>query len=376
MAACLSIITARKSTPSEIIDLLVDLGYQIDCYFGENAAAEFLENRPETVDLLLIDYGLVDREGFRFLKQISDIKPLTGVPVLFMAETDELQEIQIPHLQPGTYDFIDPVSGLHFLCGRIAVLLGSSINPLKPDTARKLQNNFFASLSHDLRNPIHGILSYAKFGIKKTQSDQLTKEKSRHYYQSIQDAGKRLLDLLNDIVELAKLDADRISFDICERNLGTVTQGIISELFKEIESKQISLTLNEPEFAVEGHFDAKQIGQVMRRLLVSCFQTAETAAAINLKIETIEAAPENHSAPDCPAIRFTLHHPEAGYSKERLDDLLRLFSQDRDVESTLGQIGLNLAICQRIIAGHAGRIWIEGEPDNGVIFGFDLPIEK
>jgi signal transduction histidine kinase len=376
MAGCISIITAKKSATSEIIDLLVGLGYRIDRFVGENAAAEFLEKRPETVDLLIIDYGLAARDGFRFLKPIGDIKPLTGVPVLFMAETAELREIQIPHLQPGTFDFIDPVSGLHFLSGRIAVLLGSSIKRLKQDTTKISQSNFFASLAHDLRNPIHGILSYAKFGINKTKNDQLTREKSQHYYQSIQDAGTRLLDLLNDIVELAKLDAGRISFDICERNLGTVAQGIISELLKEIESKQISLTLNEPDFPVQGHFDARQIGQVMRRLLVSCFQTAEAAAEIHLKIETIAPAPEIHSAPDYPVIRFTLQHPQGSYSEERLDDLQHLFRQDRDAASTLGQLGVNFAICQRIIARHSGQIWIEGTPNSGVVFGFDLPIKK
>ncbi|MBT4269604.1 MAG: ATP-binding protein, partial [Deltaproteobacteria bacterium] len=174
----------------------------------------------------------------------------------------------------------------------------------------------------------------------------------------------------------AKLDDDKIPFDICQRNLGTVAQGVISELFKEIENNQFSLTLNEPEIPVQGLFDAKQVGQVIRRLLVNCFQTAETSAQISLKIETIEPLPEDLSALDSPAIRFTLYHPEARFSEERLDDLRRLFNQDRDVENTLGQMGLNLAICQRIVTKHEGRIWIESLPGGGVVFGFDLPVEK
>ena len=356
--------------------MLQELGYQAECFCGESAAIEFVENQPETVDLLIIDYGLAKINDFRFLQQLCDTEHPTEVPILFMAGTDELSEIQIPHLQPGTYDFIDPVSGLQYLSGRVALLLQISKKPANPDITGNSQDSFFASLSHDLRNPIHGILSYAKFGIKKTQNDQLTREKSLHYYQSIQDSGTRLLDLLNDIVELAKLDTGRISFDISERNLGTVTQGIISELFKEIERRQVSLILDEPGIPVQGHFDAKQIGNVIRRLLVSCFQTAEAATEIIIKIEAIKPSPEDRFSLDYPAIRFTLHHPEAGYSMERLDDLQRLFNHDPDAESTLGQMGLNFAICQHIIAKHRGRIWIDGQPENGVVFCFILPLGK
>jgi signal transduction histidine kinase len=376
MTAFISIIASKKSSVSVITSLLQDLGYRTDCFVGENAPGAFLKKSSRTVDLLIINYDLAEISDFRFLKQISETDRLSSVSVLFLAKIDELKEIKIPHLQPGSYDFIDPESGLQYLPARVSVLLEISKIRTKSDTKRKSRNSFIASLSHDLRNPIHGILSYAKFGIKKTQTDQLSKEKSLYYYQNIKDAGTRLLDLLNDILELAKLDDDKIPFDICQRNLGTVAQGVISGLFKEIENNQLSLALNEPEIPVQGLFDAKQIGQVIRRLLVNCFQTAETSAQISLKIETIEPLPEDLSALDSPAIRFTLYHPEARFSEERLDDLRRLFNQDRDVENTLGQMGLNLAICQRIVTKHEGRIWIESLPGGGVVFGFDLPVEK
>ena len=378
MTAFISIIASKKSSVSAIIDLLQQWGYRTDRFVGENASGAFLKKPPRTVDLLIIDYDLAEMGDFRFLKQISETDRLSSVPVLFLAETDELQEIQILYLQPGSFDFIDPESGLQYLPGRVSVLLEISKirTKTKSETKRKSQNSFIASLSHDLRNPIHGILSYSKFGIKKTQNDQLSKEKSLYYYQNIKDAGTRLLDLLNDILELAKLNDDKIPFDICQRNLGTVAQGVISGLFKEIENNQLSLALNEPEIPVQGLFDAKQIGQVIRRLLVNCFQTAETSAQISLKIETIEPLPEDLSALDSPAIRFTLYHPEARFSEERLDDLRRLFNQDRDVENTLGQMGLNFAICQRIVTKHEGRIWIESPPGGGVVFGFDLPIVR
>jgi signal transduction histidine kinase len=378
MTAFISIIASKKSSVSAIIDLLQQWGYRTDRFVGENASGAFLKKPPRTVDLLIIDYDLAEMGDFRFLKQISESDRLSSVPVLFLAETDELQEIQILYLQPGSFDFIDPESGLQYLPGRVSVLLEISKirTKTKSETKRKSQNSFIASLSHDLRNPIHGILSYSKFGIKKTQNDQLSKEKSQYYYQSIKDAGTRLLDLLNDILELAKLNDDKIPFDICQRNLGTVAQGAISELFKEIKNNQLSLTLNEPEIPVQGLFDAKQVGQVIRRLLVNCFQTAETSANIILKIETIKPLPEDLSTLDSPAIRFSLHHPEARFSEERLDDLQRLFNKDRDVENTLGQMGLNFAICQRIVTKHKGRIWVESPLGGGVVFGFDLPMAR
>lgn len=386
MTAFISIIAQNKPDISAVTSLLEREGYRTNCFTGKNAAIAFLKNPPESIDLLLLDYELAEKDGFQLLKQLIETGIPAAIPILFMAKAGDSQEIPREYLQPGSYDFIDPESDLPYLNSRVSILLELQklrIRHIEPateeathDKGSKHQNNYFAGLSHDLRNPIHGILSYAKFGIKKTQSDELTREKSLHYYHSILDAGMRLLDLLNDILELTKLNAGKISFDICERNLGTVVKGVMSKLYKEVTDNHLPLTLIEPEDPVLADFDVKQIGYVVHRLLSGFDQTAENTKQTTLKIESVDSSANDRTALDCPAIRFTLHHPEADFSKERQEALQHLCNDDSNNESTLGQMGLNISICQRIIARHNGRLWIESHPDGGTIFGFVLPVRQ
>lgn len=228
---------------------------------------------------------------------------------------------------------------------------------------------WFASLSHDLRNPLHGILSYASFGIKKTGNGQLTEEKSLHYYQSIKDAGSKLLDLLNDITLLAKLDSGRIEIKPAEWNLGTVVQGVISSVSPKLDAKTVSLVFEEPETAAVATFDSKQIGDVIRRLLDSCTRTIVEPVSLTMRVKSLDTgSPENRLGK--PAVGFILEHPDVDYSDQRWAEIQQLLNRGNS-DKKPGEIGLSLAICNRIIGLHGGWIGVEKTGD-GVVFGFTL----
>ncbi|MBU2646937.1 hypothetical protein KKI24_19675 [bacterium] len=378
MAASISIIAENKAAISKIKVLLENQGHRTTCFTGKNEPAEFLKDPPQQINLLILDVSLIQIDDFLFLEEIVKTGLTDTTPILFLGSTHE--QPQIPHLKPGWFDFIDPESDLQQLESRVAVLLEiqklqAQLNATTPGEGEKLQNSFLGSMSHDLRNPIHSILSYAKFGLEKSKNGALTDEKSQHYYQSIRNAGNRLLSLLNDILELTNLDDNRIPFNICERNLESVAQVVLQEFSRETDSDHLLLCTDEPNDAYRTHFDAKQIGQVIRRFIAGALNIAKTNARITLKIETTDPSSAGQSLAEQRAIRFTLHHPEADFSEERLDSLQRLLKTGRDTENAFGQIELNLSICQRIIAKHDGRIWIENHPDTGMIIGFLLPVD-
>ncbi len=234
------------------------------------------------------------------------------------------------------------------------------------------RNSWFEGLSHDLRNPVHGILSYAGFGVKKGEQGELTAEKSLHYYRSIKEAGSRLLDLIEDIVLLIKLDTGKIPFEMTDRNLGTVMQGILSRLSKQPDPTKVSLNYSEPESPVTGRFDSRLIGDVIQRLINNCTHPAETNVELAVSITTRD--PETTDNPfNQPAVCLTLQHPHADLSDQRLEDLNHLFNHGGYGRAAKGQAGLSFAVCQRIIAGHDGDIRVERRNTGGVEFGFILP---
>lgn len=205
-------------------------------------------------------------------------------------------------------------------------------------TEQSAINEWFASLSHDLRNPVHGILSYAGFGIKKIDNGQLTEEKSLHYYQSIQDAGKKLLALLDEITLLAKLDAGQIPLKIVEWNLVTVVQGVISGFSKHIKGSNITIILKEPESTVMGRFDSKQVGDVVRRYLETCLQTADENTELTLTIDTLDASQETNPL-NGQAIRVIGTHPDADYTEQKLNDLKRVLNHGKQERAKSGKMG-------------------------------------
>ncbi len=371
MVASICIIAAEQSTVSKIIALLDKQAYRTTCLTGKSALALFLEQSPETVDLLILDCDLFTENS---AAPPNKITPET-TPVLFLKGPDTPANSVTHGLKSGWYDFIDPKSDLQCLEARISVLLKVRILQKRLDRAAS-DNSFVADMSHDLRNPLHGVLSYAKFGIKKGESGQLTDEKSRHYYQNIKTSGNRLLEMIEDLIFLAKLNIDRIQFDIIQRDLGTVTLGVISTFSKMIEEGQLSIAHNEPTTPVQGHFDSRQISNVIHRFVNSCLQSSEAPISLSLAVETLDPASATYAILNQPAIRFSLHQQKAGFSGKRLDDIKTLFNQDGRVKSGLGQIGFNFAVCQRIIARHGGHIQIDSDGDSDIILEFILPIEQ
>jgi len=108
------------------------------------------------------------------------------------------------------------------------------------EAANLSKTEFLANMSHELRTPMHGILSYSNFGIKKLETAPL--EKLGKYFQNINTSGKRLLKLLNDLLDLSKLEAGQMDFSMSENDMTTVIQSCINE--QEVRIEECGLVLN------------------------------------------------------------------------------------------------------------------------------------
>lgn len=231
-------------------------------------------------------------------------------------------------------------------------------------------DSWLLRLSHDLRNPVHGILSYAGFGIKKGAAGKLTPEKSQHYYERIREAGENLLDMIEDLVTLEKLAAGRIALKRSEHNLATAVEGAISHFRRKNGAAEP--TFEPPDAPVTARFDLKLVTEVIRRLLSGCLSTVEDCSRLRIGVSVVDAA-------DNPlqqrAVGFRLTHPDAAFSEERLAELRCTLDETAEGPEASGQMGLNLAICRATVARHCGRIWIEKRDGGGVEFGFLLPVD-
>jgi len=133
------------------------------------------------------------------------------------------------------------------------------------EQANKAKSEYLSNISHEIRTPMHQILSYSKFGVDKI--DKVKKEKLLHYFTKIGTIGKNLLLLLNDLLDLSKLESGKIDYDMNSTHPQSIVNNTIGEFHTLISEKGIILEKNIESSISPVNCDAIKIGQVVRNLL-------------------------------------------------------------------------------------------------------------
>jgi signal transduction histidine kinase len=229
------------------------------------------------------------------------------------------------------------------------------------ESANRLKSKFLANMSHELRTPMHGILSFAQIGIKK--SDTAPREKLHRYFSNINTSGNRLLILLNDLLDLSKLESGMMRLDKQKCNLVDVFEGCQSEQQQHIEDLSLNLQLIKPEYPVFDTFDGALIGQVITNLLSNAIKFSPKGGLITATI----------SHDNKQELFFSLQNEGIEIPKNELTTIFDAFIQSSKTKSNAEGTGLGLAICKEIIESHKGKIWAENIPEGGAIIKLVIP---
>jgi PAS domain S-box-containing protein len=232
------------------------------------------------------------------------------------------------------------------------------------ESANKAKSAFLANISHELRTPLHAILSFSDFGLKKLE--KASKEKLESYFHQIKTNGSTLLRLLNELLDLAKLEAGKMVFDFGDNDLGIAVATVVDEFASHVSSRRISLRWTPPRPPMRTLLDPDRIKQVLRNLLSNAVKFSPEGGVIDILLE------QRH---DPVALRVTVKDQGPGIPEAELEAVFDEFVQSSKTSTGAGGTGLGLAICRQIITAHQGRIWAENNPDGGATFHFELPCE-
>jgi len=235
--------------------------------------------------------------------------------------------------------------------------------------ANQAKTNFFANMSHELRTPLHGILSFARFGIKNVEQGDL--KKLAKYFDRINSSGERLLVLLNDLLDLAKLEAGKMKLTIETNDLIPVINNCIAEFDGSLTEKQLSIQFQPLETTLLAKFDQVRISQVIANLLSNAIKFSPGQRTIFIHLST--HTPEQ----DTPHIQCSISDQGQGIPKQELESIFNQYIQSSNTsQQSVAGTGLGLAICKEIIEAHHGKIWADNHPDGGAVFSFTLPLTK
>lgn len=235
--------------------------------------------------------------------------------------------------------------------------------------ANKAKSAFLANISHELRTPMHGILSFAHFGIKNI--DKEDKAKNLKYFKRINSSGDRLLMLLDDLLDLSKLEAGKMTFELKEANLRDIVENCIAEQQVRLEDLNLKTTV-EVIGSTRVVCDVNRIGQVFTNLLSNAIKFSVGQSAIRIEIKPALLTRPDDENVDC--LKLCIANRGNEIPVNELETVFDKFFQSSKTKSDLGGTGLGLAICREIISRHNGKIWVENLEGYGPIFSFVIPV--
>jgi PAS domain S-box-containing protein len=245
------------------------------------------------------------------------------------------------------------------------------------EAANLAKSEFLANMSHELRTPMHAILSFSRLGETRTTTADIDGPKLLSYFQRISQSGDRLLALLNNLLDLAKLEAGRMHYDFGHHDLRSIVETIVGELAAYASDRGVTVEVDDGALPVLAWCDPARIGQVVRNLLSNALKFTPSGRAVNVRIGLGEwASPDvQESAPATAAASIVVTDEGSGIPEGELEAVFDKFVQSSTTRSGAGGTGLGLAICREIVGQHDGRIWAENGREGGAVFQVMLRCE-
>ncbi|GEM_PF-3061563 len=232
--------------------------------------------------------------------------------------------------------------------------------------ADRLKSQFLANMSHELRTPLNSIIGFSKVILKGI--DGPVTEKQREDLTAIYNAGQHLLGLINDILDLSKIEAGKMELAFSEVDLREIIQGVMSTAAGLVKDRPIELITDVPDDLPRVQADNIRIRQVLLNLISNAAKFTEEGH-IGISARTIRRAGQEE-------IVVAVFDTGPGIKPEDQERIFEPFSQvDASPTRKTGGTGLGLSICRHLVELHGGVIWVESVPGEGSTFAFTLPLQ-
>jgi signal transduction histidine kinase len=235
--------------------------------------------------------------------------------------------------------------------------LGRLYGELK--TASRHKSEFLANMSHELRTPLNAVIGFSEVLQDRLFGD--LNEKQAEYVADIHTSGRHLLDLINDILDLSKIEAGRMELQVSTVELAEVLESSVA-LMRERATRQgisVKLEVNPTIGVIEA--DERKVKQVLFNVLSNALKFTARGGHVNVTARS-----------ESDEVIVSVRDDGVGIAPEHQTRIFEEFEQVGTAQLQEGT-GLGLALSRRFVELHGGRLWVESAPGQGSTFSFNLP---
>jgi signal transduction histidine kinase len=229
------------------------------------------------------------------------------------------------------------------------------------ETASRHKSQFLANMSHELRTPLNAIIGYTELVLDGIYGPP--PEPIREVLQRVEHSGRHLLGLINDVLDLSKIEAGQLTLTLAEYSMQDVVRTVYTAMEPLAAAKRLALTVSAPDDLPPGRGDERRIAQVLINLVGNAIKFTDAGEV------RVDATADNG------AFVTTVTDTGPGIAPA---DHERIFKEFQQVDGTStrrqGGTGLGLAIARRIVALHGGSLEVESDIGKGATFRVTLPI--
>ncbi|MBI9036902.1 MAG: response regulator [Bacteroidales bacterium] len=338
--------------------------------------------------LVLMDVQMPGMDGFETAEIMRSNERTKHIPIIFVTAISKERKNIFRGYQTGAVDYLYKPLDIEMLRSKIKAFIDffkqkhvleittkelektiSELNKAKriAEEATIAKSSFLASMSHEIRTPLNGIIGLAELSLMDGDLSEIHFER----IVDIKNSGESLLEIINEILDVSKIEADKIELEEIEFSIRDLVEKIVRLLSMKLFHDKLEFICNiSPSLPDVFIGDPLRIRQVLINLLGNAIKFTEKGKiSINISAEEFSDNIMN--------LHFSVSDTGIGIEKEQINQLFELYSQaGRDTTRKHGGTGLGLTISKRLVEMMGGQIGAKSNEEGGSDFYFNLPLKK
>jgi signal transduction histidine kinase len=245
-------------------------------------------------------------------------------------------------------------------------------NAARLEAASRHKSQFLARMSHELRTPLNAIIGFSE--ILAHGEFPVSPDEQREFLQNILTAGRHLLRLINDVLDLSKIEAGKMELSLAPVRLADVAAEVLAALRPLAGQGEIRLVAEVPEELPLVRAEPRRLAQILYNLLSNAIKFTPPQGSVSLVARVLEPGRPGRGTPGRRWVEVAVTDTGTGIHPEDQRRIFEEFEQTAATRAQPGGTGIGLALVKRLVALHGGSLGLTSEPGRGSRFAFTLPV--